>query len=79
MTEVSTVKAITDALSDEETMENIDLDTEMRYNLPSKLGNQLQTGSPKSIWVIPVTTIFFTFDRVRTETTCPSKERRRWH
>jgi hypothetical protein len=34
-------------------MENIDLDTEMRYNLPSKLGNQLQTGSPKSIWVIP--------------------------
>ena len=45
--------AITDALSDEETMENIDLDTEMRYNLPSKLGNQLQTGAPKSIWVIP--------------------------
>jgi len=45
--------AITVALSDEETMENIDLDTEMRYNLPSKLGNQLQTGSPKSIWVIP--------------------------
>jgi hypothetical protein len=53
MTEVSTVKAITDALSDEETMENIDLDTEMRYNLPSKLGNQLQTGPPGSIVVTP--------------------------
>ena len=43
-----------DAISDEKTMEKIDMDTGTAYNLPSKPWNQQQTGWPKSIWAILV-------------------------